>query len=491
MDDVQYADWGPDDRLAILKLAETSSPDPGKYLPSALEFPIGSLIHKTEPEGVSHINAKWPHSLTDLRVSGDGRFVACISHETPGGPGQKILLVETSTRRLKVLASGLTLIRGLAWSQDGARLAFAGAHSGGDMDIWDADTAGSLRPHFLLRKQVPLIGLTVQDISRAGDLLVSTLPRMMQGILLYDLSRHSQSLAFSQEREVPQSFSWIGGAEPTRGDSGIAVTELADDGSMIIIATIRDSSATSFLRKMDGTLPSRLDGLIATSFCPRRQLLAGISSVGGNLVLVPVHEPQSRREIELRGLQVEAARWFHDGRRLLVAAKSGAATDLYVVDTQGAVGAQPRLISHHGFEMATGGTSFFCAAISQDDRLVAAMDSDFHIAILSTDGANEQFVPGSAEEQGIPNGLWKKLLFYEPLRWSPDQRHLYVLDGNRTGIELVDVRTGARQTIINLHRADSENLEPEGAEITADGRVCVYTFFSPVQSLYVLKAGSW
>src|SRR5580765_3045882 len=162
----------------------------------------------------------------------------------------------------------------------------------------------------------------------------------------------------------------------------------------------------SFVQRADGTTIMRLDRLMATSLSSDGKSVAAVSDEG-ELFIVSVREPSKRLLVSLPGLKVQAARWFHDGRRLLVIANHAERTDLYVADLRGG---SPLMISRHGAALACGGSSVFQAAISTDDEYVAALDSSYHIAILDSDGSRATTVPGRPEVRKSP--LFSQLQFH-------------------------------------------------------------------------------
>src|SRR6266568_8210670 len=97
LEDVLWADWGPDGMLAIVREAQ------GK---SRLEFPIGKVLYETTG------------FITHPRVSPRGDAVAFLDHPAHTDDGGAVAIVDGSGAR-KTLSALFASIWGLAWSPGG------------------------------------------------------------------------------------------------------------------------------------------------------------------------------------------------------------------------------------------------------------------------------------------------------------------------------------------------------------------------------------
>ena len=468
--DVECADWDRNGHLAVVR------PEAGRhseqYAPTTLEYPIGRLLYTATPQDIPSPKEvelrglRWPLSLTNVRVSPDNRLVAAIERKQPDSADGAIVVFDSTSGKRRNLLSALSEARGLAWSADGRKLIFAAAFPGGDLSLQEVDLAGNARLRSLSGLRIPSGKLTVQDISSKDDLLLSAVKAYSLGVRSCDLHAGSGRSLFRQDFRYDSSRAEFG------QDADIFLAEVADSGEPAIVVTVRSESLSSFVQRADGTTALRLDGLMATSLSPDGKSVVAVSKEG-DLFVVPISAPRSRLRITPPGLRVDAARWFHDGRRLLLAANGSKGEGLYLWDSRES---KPVLISRHGAALRTGGSSLFCAAISVDDKVVAAIDSNFQVAIIATDGSRESIVPGKQ--------------FYEPLRWSPDGHVLYVLDAHRTAVERVSPTTGNGEPVISLGKREV-GVEPLSIEITADGRRCAYAYRSVVSQLFRVRSGAW
>jgi serine/threonine protein kinase len=364
LDGVQYADWAPgSDAFAVVRNVESRD---------RLEYPIGTVLYQT---------TGW---ISDPRISPRGDWVAFIDHPDPGGDdaGSVVVMDRSGTKR--VLASEWSSAQGLAWSPFGEEVWFTAAARGSSIPSAVRAVTLSGRQRLLAQGTG---SLRLEDVSRDGQVLVTEPnPQLKLAVLLPGEGTQRDLTWFDQ------SF----------------VNDLSDDGRTVLFTesgSAGEPDYSVYLRKVDGSPAVRL----GTGWG------AGISP-DGNLVLSIPAEPASLRPLTLlptragipkplviEGITSSNARWFADGKRILVAGtEPNHATRLYV---QPLHGGKARAITPEGVE-----NRWF--AISPDGKFVAAVDSNRRIVLYPVDGGEPQLIPELA-----PGDL--------PIRWGTN-RSLYV-----------------------------------------------------------------
>ena len=148
IDKAFWADWTPDGQsLAVVRESTVAPPH--------LEFPSGNVIY--EPLGwVSHV-----------RFSPSGEFLAIADHVSGGDDG-RVVIIDTLGHS-KASSSFYSSVEGLAWSPNGKEVWFSAVPAGSARSIYALDFSGKER----LIYRAPG-GLTVQDISRTGLILMTS-----------------------------------------------------------------------------------------------------------------------------------------------------------------------------------------------------------------------------------------------------------------------------------------------------------------------------
>ena len=108
LSDVQDADWGPDNQIAVAHYVDSHY---------RLEYPVGHVLYETSGY------------ISDVRVSPKGDVVAFADHPTFGDDAGTVAVVDSSGRKRTISAQHST-IRGLAWTPSGKEVWFTGADAG-------------------------------------------------------------------------------------------------------------------------------------------------------------------------------------------------------------------------------------------------------------------------------------------------------------------------------------------------------------------------
>ncbi|HYB53085.1 MAG TPA: protein kinase, partial [Thermoanaerobaculia bacterium] len=231
-EDVLYADWSPDGKeLAIVREAG------GK---AQLEFPIGKVLHSS---------AGW---LSHPRVSPSGGEVAVIEHPTFDDDGGYVLLVDTSGKS-KRLTGDFASILGLCWERTGREVWFTASRIGFNRFVHAVTRSGDVRV-----LAVATGGMTIQDVSRTGRVLLSQ-DKAHQGLV-----------AFGPGLDKELDLSWL--------DWSLAAS-ISRDGSMVLFDESGEGGGAGYsvyVRKLDGTPAIRLGEGSAQTLSPDGKLALAI-----------------------------------------------------------------------------------------------------------------------------------------------------------------------------------------------------------------------
>jgi hypothetical protein len=145
---VREADWAPDGKtMAVIR--DTNGVD-------LLEYPIGIVI------------ARGAGYLSDVRVSPSGDAVAYFEHPSRYDDRGAAVIVDRAGRPV-ARSQQFWGLEGLAWRADGRSILFSGSgKSYGTLTVFDLERKGG--SHLVLSGAG---GLTLQDVSRSGRLLVT------------------------------------------------------------------------------------------------------------------------------------------------------------------------------------------------------------------------------------------------------------------------------------------------------------------------------
>jgi Tol biopolymer transport system component len=433
-ENVVAADWGPGESLAMVRVVD------GKY---RLEFP---------PETVLHESA---YRILGIRVAPDGRSVAFC------GWGS-VSLVDLEGQ-VRVLSSGWAVVYSVAWSPDGHEVWFSGSHlhSGrASAGVFAVSLSGRQRTVM----QLP-VGVLLHDRSREGRLLV-TVGLGSKGIRYRERST-------GKERDL----SWL--------DWGLAA-DISVDGSTLLFSeggTAGSSGRSVYVRRIDGSPAIRLGNGTATSLSPDGSTALALEDIGQivSLVALPVGPGVSEVLTDDRYMCL-GAKWFPDGRRVLVAAReSGRPPRAWVLDRD-----------RGSMDPVTpeGVAGIF---VSPDGVWVLAGQPEWASpvagALPSPAGLTHRLYPVAGGEPHTIPGLTAA---DEPVGWDRDGRHVYFrLDFQPDDLEMVsisriDVHTGRRELWAEV--------VPEGVRaanwlpiaISSDGEALAYTYLRSLNNLHVV-----
>lgn len=418
------ADWEPGgDRLAIVR-------------DGRLEFPVGKVLVPSSAESFIHA----------LRFSPDGGRIAFLERR------QRVdaVGVVDLTGKKTILSEGWNTAMSLAWHPTTGEIWFSareGGSSWGVIELYAVSLSGVRRTV----AQTPQL-LIVRDIGRDGRVLVQS----------DDWPMSMMCLPPGASGEV--DLTWL---DFSHGRA------LSDDGKDLLFteggAGAGEKGGT-YIRKTDGSAPAvRLgDGEVDQDLSPDKKWAVQIWP--NRLVLIPVG-PGESRTIQDKGLEYRGARWFPDGKRLIIeAAAPGRPSRIYVRDLDGG---PPRPVTPEG---TVGGR------ISPNGKLVVALEArSGKWAIYPIDGGEPRPVPRiQPDEYVIRFDASGTSLFLASASWTPR------IDPIR--IDRLDLASGKRSAWKQIVLADPTGAEfsIDSVQLTPDGKSYCYSFMRGLSRLYVV-----
>jgi Tol biopolymer transport system component len=419
---VEDADWSPDGKeLAVIHEVA------GRY---RLELPIGKVLYDS---------VGW---LSHPRVSPDGTLVAFFDHPLRYDNRGTLVVVDRSGKK-RMQSTEEDSESGLAWSPDGKEIWYSAGYGLSGSDVFAIDLRGRRRVLYRALGDVNLL-----DVSRGGRILLARQGNQREMRVL----RPGEA----QERDL----SWLDWTYPR---------DISGDGNVVLF----DESGygggpgySVFVRKTDGSPAVRLGEGNGQALSPDGKLVISIPITPPyRIVLLPTGAGQPRR---LEGsVEVHSARWFSDGRRILIEGhEAGRGARLFGQDL---AGGGPRAITPEGVRLFSGGE------LSHDGRWVAAIGPDQKAYIYPVDGGEPRPIPGWGDND-------------ELCGWSDDGRSLFVYAHGELPAKVVrlDLATGKRQPWREILPTDSAGVVTIVPLLfTPDGRSYVYSYPRITSQLYV------
>jgi len=419
LDGVQDADWSPDGaNLAVTRAVP----------PYTIEFPIGHVLTKAPPGG-------W---VSDVRIAPDQQHVAYLEHPSTGDDRGNVCMVDRRGQR-RLLSSGWSSLKGVAWSPSGREIWFTGTNTGGNRQLYAVSLSGRLRPVL----SVP--GLLLYDIARDGRVLLAedSLRREIMGLAPgSSQERNLTWLDWSRERALTPDGKWLLFDEQSEGGG---------------------PNYSIYVRKTDGSPAFRLGDNDAFSMtADGKWVLATTSAEGGSIVLMPTGAGEAR-PIKTGTLQ-DAFAFFLPGEKRMLVYTGDARAYVQALD-----GDSPRPITPPGVQAYFG-------IYTADGKYVLARDAQQKPVLYPVD-------------QGQPVPLPNWTAGDEPIGSTTDGHSFFVRNGELpVDIYRFDFLNGTRNFVRQLHPSDTAGLERiNGVLITPDGRYYVYGGTRETSSLFVVS----
>lgn len=421
------ADWSPDGtRFVIHKWAD------GKNR-NVLEFPIGHRIY--EGEG----------ALTWVRISPAGDRIAFI--DLYAG---KLVVVDLAGKTLNLYAtsSGSEYLAGLAWTPKGDEVWFTTAEGGLEFTLFGVTMSGVVRP--ILR--IPG-NLRIRDISRDGRVLMT----INTGRTAVMANQPGQT----KERDLS-----------VFGNNVFA--RISQDGQEALFDDRFGSKYSVFLRRMDGSPPTRLGEGVVNDLSPDGKWVLTQTDLWGakevRLIMLPTGVGQPivlpPGKISVYG----SYPCFIDAKRVLIpASEEGRPTRMFVQEFPNGL---PYPITPEGVFLGDSPQ-----IISPDGQWLIAYDATGTAALYPISGGKPSPIVGLAESD-------------TPIRWTDREDWIYVQEGCCSfplKVFRLNIRTGARELWRELALNETEGIT-DGPNISPapDGKSYLYSYRRNVSTLYVV-----
>jgi hypothetical protein len=413
LEHVTFADWSPiENAIAVVHVVGSQQ---------RLEFPIGTVLFQTEGE------------IGYPRVSPTGDRVAFLDWPVKDDDRGTVVIIDRKGGRHTV-SQAWEGVRGLAWASGGEEVWYTAAAAGSNYEIW---AAGPDHPERRIYSAPG--GVILQDVTRDGKALITR----------YDRTVHVEG-SFDGARDI-QDLSWLGGS---------FAQDISRDGRRVLLSHFGQGSSPNYdlyVRGSRDAEASRIGEGQGQQFSP-----------DGTSVLAVIHGPPSRVVIRPIGagttttvptghVTVTQARWFPDGRRLLViGTEPSKGVRAYVTDLGGTA---PRPITPEGITYRVDEI-----ALSHDGSRVAFRSPVGGVMLYATDQTAPVPVQGLAADE-------------MPFAWAGDDRSLLVLEGTPPRrVVGVDVATGRRATVREITPSNAALIGPSSVFLTPDGRSYVANY---------------
>ncbi|RKH65322.1 serine/threonine-protein kinase [Corallococcus aberystwythensis] len=422
LDGVLEADWGlGDGPLAVVRR-------------------VGENFRLEQPPGTVRFESQgW---ISHARVSPDGARIAFLFHEHPKDDRGGVWVLEKDGPP-RELSQDWASIRGLAWTPDGSEVWFTASRQGADSELFAVDLRGTTRAVDRIAGRMVL-----HDISRDGSVLVDH-PVIRTGLAFGDAGA---------ERDLAWS------------DSSF-MTDLSRDGRTLIFAEggeVEGPTYGAYLRTTDGAPPVRLGDGIPMALSPDgKQVLTARYGERMEFLLLPTGAGEPRPLSLAPVSTVLTARWFPDGKRLLLRAhEEGRPARLWVFEP-GAGAPTPITPEGTGFD----------TAISPDGMRLAAVNAEGSLRVFSATGEARSVVPGRFTGQSV-------------VGWDASAEALYLRSVSLpVRVSKVDVKTGVSTPHLTLPARGSMPglISVMTLALSADGKFYAYSYNEALSRLFLVE----
>jgi len=407
-ENVEWADWSPGGN-EIAAVRNGGGQD-------RLEYPLGTVLYTT-PGWIAH-----------PRVSPDGKQVAFLDHPLRDDDLGSVTVVDRSGNK-KPLTKIFSTIQGLNWSPDGS-------------EIW-FDT-----------------GTGVRAVSLSGRLrMITSLPGFFN---LHDVRPNGLVLIAHDDRS--RGTILLGAGEAKERDLSLfdvsVLVDISADGKTVLFfegGAAAGVNYSLYTRQSDGSPAVRLGDGRGLALSPDgKWALSALPSDPNQLILLPTKAGEPK-QLSPDGIVHIAARWFPDGKRILVSGNEpNHNVRLYVEDLEGG---KPDAITPEAVDPAE-------FAISPDGKFVAAIGPDHKGMLYPVDKSEARPIKGF-DDKDVPIG------------WTSDGQSIFVYQRGAppTSVFRLNVQTGQRALLKQLVPFDSSGVYLVGPVlVTPDAKTYVYNY---------------
>ena len=424
LEEVVSADWTPDGRaLAAIQVSE------GEY---QLQFPIGKSLYTTAGK------------LGWLAFSPRGDRIAFAEFPLLSDEAGSLKMVDLEGR-VTTLSSGWKTIRGVDWSPSGDEVWVSASAHGRMCSLYRVSLNGERR--LVLHAPADVMLLDLSGDRRA--LLATTVPRT-----------HMVWSGAGKEQEV----SWLDWS---------TVADLSADGKTVLFYEWGEGVGAApvvYARKVDGSDAVRLGPGKALALSPDGLWALALQETPPQLVLLPTGTGTSRALPAEGMVDFFWAKWFPDGRRILVVGSGADAVPRsFIQDTE------------TGKLEPIADKGMLAALVSPDGKNILVGDPLGPYLMWPLDG-------------GKPVPIETLRFEDRPIQWSANGRFLYIRgpDEDVLHIYRYNLDTGRRELWKKLAPRDPAGVIGVASgrgelAITHDGTASVFTYWTGVRTLFLAE----
>jgi eukaryotic-like serine/threonine-protein kinase len=424
LEDVRWADWDPDAKLAVVHHVNGRS---------RLEFPVGHVLYES---------AGW---ISHIRFSPSGDKIAFMDHPALWDDRGFVRVVDRGGH-ISTLSAEWESESGLAWRPNGNEVWFTAAEAGYNRKLLAVSLTGNTR----LVLSTPG-GLNLQDIAPDGRVLLS------------DEDQRVVMEAFGPADRAPHDLSWYDWS---------VVKDISQDGQWILFEESSEPFGGRYAvaaRKINGSPPIHLGEGSAGGLSPDGKWALDVSTEGPpRVTLLPIGAGQPR-DIWLPGLehvQNGSARFMPDGQRMIINGNEpGRPVRGFLVDL---AGGKPHPVTPEGIASLL---------ISPDGRYVTAQGTNSSSVLCAVDNGTLWPIPGLLP--GDTAAQWSE---------DSSAIYVFRFGEVPVKIFRLDTRTGDRNLIRALQPMEHGGvISIAPVVMSRDATRFAYSYYQNLSSLYIIS----